>query len=418
MIIDRRSFLKLQTNLLVAASSLGQVGCDGNVGHFDSLVVDTFDSDSAQYELGQTVTLTWSYSFDNENVQQRNPDNRIKSQQLSIKRLFLIGIAEQKIGPNQTEVTPALDVTTRSFTLSFNGPIVVQIQASFDAAAAADNSDFRPLCSAMLTLRLRQDLFCQATFFSRLGQRNALYPYLGYAQDTQGNFATTSTVNFTQFVVFHDAGALGQMDLAFQAPQFVADRPFRALSFSAQESEDFRTVSGSAYPPRVFTQPKLGLTNAMLFAGAIVFSGQPLPKGNSDARSAASLADQQGVPIFLAMPMLFGRATGAFTIADIHAGSALDFGRPASGQRPLVLTALSTPGQLELGNLGSIAQDLTLVPSGSGLLHQGQIKGARVVHSVTTLSDDIFDSSVDVSFSWQCQFLPDTQLDQVLQLGT
>ena len=83
-----------------------------------------------------------------------------------------------------------------------------------------------------------------------------------------------------------------------------------------------------------------------------------------------------------------------------------------------MLTSLSTPGQLEVGNLGSISENLTLVPSGSGHLHKGGIKGARIVHGVTTLNNDIFDSTVDVSFSWQCQFLPDNQLNQVLDLGT
>jgi hypothetical protein len=270
----------------------------------------------------------------------------------------------------------------------------------------------------MLTLRLSQDLFCHATF-NAADNQSALFPYFGYPQDALGRFANASAVDFLQFVVFHDAGTPGQMDLAARAPNlFPADHTFRALSFSAREDQNFQTTSGSTYPPQVFSDPQ---ANSMLFAGSIVFSGQPVDpsKGQdpkNDTRKAVIAAAQQSQPIFVAIPMLFGSSTGSFTLADIHAGNPGDASTPIDQQTPLVLTALSTPSPTNSGSLGTL-ENLTLVQSGTGFLHRGSIKGATLVHGVQKRNGDFFTSVVNVSIDWSCQFLPDDQLDQVLGIG-
>ncbi|TFZ56587.1 hypothetical protein E4V01_18650 [Methylorubrum sp. Q1] len=430
MPLNRREFLELQSKCLALASSVAVAGCD-NTGTFTSLVVENFGADVASPTLEQTVNLSWAYNYDNPEIQQSR-NKRVRAQRLIIKRLHLIGIAEQAIVTGQEIAGNAIfQAETRSFQLTFNGPIVVQLQGSFFESTANDGSDFRPHTSAVLSLRLNQELFCRAVFSPGLGQQNALYPYLGYSQDPNPDFPFIfpAQVEFTQFVAFHDTGTRGQVDLATRAPQiFQAERPFRALSFSALESDNFRTIDGSSYPAQILQNPNLGLTNSMLFAGAIVFNGEVLrpTKGQDPSNGARRVVgvnesgvavDQVIIPIFLAVPMLFGQSGNSFTVADIHAGSAIDRSRSPQQQRPLVLTALSTPGQTATGNLGTI-QQLGLTPQGGGFLHRGAIKGARLVRDVTTLNQDIFTSIVDIlSLEWLCQFMRDDQLDQLLNIG-
>lgn len=425
--MNRRDFLHLQAGW-VAASCLGFSGCPPSPPppRFDPLAVETFGSNVARPDLCQDIVLTWTYNFDDSEIQARNSNKSVKAQRLFIHRLHVVGVASETILPGGSLGSGAtLTADTRSFAFKFNGPIVVRIEGSFRDSTAADGSDFRPNATASLTLRLRQELFCRATF-RPADEASALYPYLGYSQDNVGRFLVPAEVEFTHFVAFHDSGTLGQVDLAARVPTiFPPERFFRAFSTDHLESQNFGTQSGSSYPPGVFSQPLGVRTSAMLFAGTILFGGTPIPpgKGNEpgDARGSVFFVDRPpGQPtqaMFVAVPMLF-LEDGSFRVADIHAGSATEM----TGQSPLVLTALSTPGLLDtgqflFGNLGTIS-GLGTERSGGGLLHTGQIKAAQLVHRVRTLNGSDFTSVVDVDdLSWKCQFLPDDQLENVISLG-
>ncbi len=398
---------------------------------FTEPTVRTFGADVARPNLGDTVHLTWSYNLDEADVQEDTED-RVKSQRLVFQRLHMVGIAEDRIEPN--EALPdgrTFDASVRELSLTFNGPIVVRIEAGVDESTEVDGSDFRPVMSGSLTLRLKQDLFCHASL-DATDDSHVGYPYLGYEQREGGAFGTHADVEFTQFAVFHDVGIAGRVDLVAQPPVFAPDQAFRQLSLSDLEIQGFRTVEGSLYPALDIDNPSAGQLNAMLFAGAILFQGERIEpaKGhdpdNDARRSVRRIIDgeatpsvlQPSVPVFVAVPMLFGEVNSTFIVSDIQVGSRVHPEEPSIDPPPaLVLTATSSPTAFPAGSLGTI-QGIQLIPSGTGQLHEGSIKGGLLVHGVRTLLGEDFVSAVALNdLSWRCQFLRDDQLAQVFTLG-
>ncbi len=385
--LSRRSFLSAS-----AASGLFLLGCGGsNQGTYEAFRVKEFGCNKLRAENGETLTLNWDYG---------NP-SLLKAQKLRFLRLHLSGIAQEIVD---------LTLDQRSFTFTFNGPVTVEIQASTEAPS--EQSPFFPRFSAALNVNKLQDLFFRGTF--RSGSNSPLFPYLGYPQDNQGNLLNQEvTIEFTQFAGFFDANNNGNID---PLSQFLpSTEAFRGISIGGIEAQGFGFREGPRFPFQLFNNPGIGRTNGMIYAGAIVMTGQPLPykAGDGDGVGRASVNTAQAAttralgfdPIFVGLPML--EAGANLTLADIQLGNL---------NQKLVTTVFTNPLQLSTSSLGTIN---TLTVNRQTSVSTGNIKGARSGLTVTPNGGGgPFDALVDISsLEWTTEYMRDEDILTVLTTG-
>jgi hypothetical protein len=360
-----------------------------NTGSFMPFGISSFSSNRLRAANSERVTLRWEYSR----------GELLGAQRLQFLRLHLAGIAEELVD---------LPLNAREYVFTFNGPITVEIQAHTDAPS----SSFAPRFSAALTVNSSRDLFFRGSFRSASGSPNA--PIMGYPQNSSGNAASLTTqIEFTQFVGFFDQDNNGFID---PLRRFMSsENAFRGLSFSGFEAQQFGFREGAQFPPQLLNQPQLGRTNGMIYAGAIVMNGEPLPykADDGDGQGRVSVNTGQAATttslgfdqIFVAIPFLeVGRSP---TLADIHVGN-LD-------QR-LVTSVFSNPTSLPSGQ--TFGTNTVTADRRTGL-STGSIKGARTGISVTPVNNgNPFDALVDIlSLEWLCEYLPDRDILNVITTG-
>lgn len=387
--LSRRDFISLTGS---AAAGLLLAGCGpSNQGTFEAFRVKQFGCDKLRAENGETLTLNWDYG---------RPE-MLKAQKLRFLRLHLSGIAQEIVD---------LTLDQRSFTFQFNGPVTVEIQASTEEPS--EQVPFSPRFSAALTVNKLQDLFFRGTF--RSGSNSPLFPFLGYTQDNQGNLVNQEvTIEFTQFAGFFDANLNGNID---PLSQFLpSTEAFRGISVGGVQAQQFGFREGPRFPFQLFNNPGIGRTNGMIYAGAIVMSGQPLPykAGDGDGVGRASVNTGQAAttgalgfdPIFVGLPLL--EAGANLTLADIQLGNL--------NQR-LVTTVFTNPLLLSTSSLGSIN---TLTVNRQASLSTGNIKGARSGLAVTpTGGGGPFDALVEISsLEWSTEYMRDEDILSVLTTG-
>jgi hypothetical protein len=234
---NRREFLSTAAQAIVPFLLLSS--CGGGQGTFDPFRVKQFGCTKLRAENGEGLTLTWDYG---------NP-GLLKMQKLRFLRLHLSGFAQEMVD---------LDLSTRSFTFAFNGPITVEIQATTETVT--DTLPFKPRFSAALTVSKLQDLFFRGVFAS--ASNTPTYPYLGYSQNNNAEFINGVAVEFTQFAGFFDANNNGRVDPLIQfLPNAEA---FRALSIGGNEVQSFGFREGPNFPFRLFSTPGLGRVNGLI----------------------------------------------------------------------------------------------------------------------------------------------------------
>lgn len=388
-LISRRDFL---IGSATAASGILMAGCGpSNTGTFNPFRVSAFSCNKLRAENGETLTLNWSYG----------QEHLLKAQKLRFLRLHLAGIAQEIVD---------LPLEERSFTFQFNGPITVEIQASL--TEPSEQSPFAPRFSAALTVNKMQDLFFRGTF--RSGSNTPLFPYLGYPQNNQGTVVNQEVViEFTQFAGFFDANGNGTIDPLSQF--LVGTEAFRGLSINGFESQRFGFREGPNFPFQLFNNPGIGRTNGMIYAGAIVMPGTPLPYKAEDGDGVARESVNTGQAattgplgfdsIFVCLPLF--EAGSNLILADIHLGNL---------NQGLVTTVFTNPLQLSTSSLGSIN---TLTVNRGSSLSIGNIKGARSGLTVSpTNNSGPFDALVEInSLEWQTEYMRDLDILSVLTTG-
>jgi hypothetical protein len=316
-------------------------------------------------------------------------------------RLHLSGIAQEVVD---------LPLDQRSFTFSFNGPITVEIQASL--SEPSEQSPFAPLFSAALTVNKIQDLFFRGSFRSVSG--TPLFPYLGYPQNDQGALLNQSAIiDFTQFAGFFDANGNGAIDPLVQL--LAGSDAFRGLSINGSESQGFGFREGSNFPLQLFNNPALGRVSGLIYAGAIVMSGQPLPYKADDGEGVARESINTGQaatsaplgfdPVFVCLPLLESRS--GLVLADIHVGNL---------NQKIVTTVSTNPLLLSSSSLGTI-NNLTVNRNTS--LSTGNIKGAQSGLTVSRSDNGgPFDALVGIdSLEWRTEYIRDEDILSILTTG-
>jgi hypothetical protein len=360
-----------------------------NTGSFMPFGISSFSSNRLRATNSETVTLRWEYSR----------GEMLGAQRLRFLKLTLAGIAQELVD---------LPLNAREFQFTFNGPITVEIQAH----NGASSSNFVPRFSAALTVNSSRNLFFRGSFGS--ASQTPFAPYLGYPQNASGNIASLTTeIEFTQFVGFFDQDSSGFIDPL--RPFMSSEDAFRGLSFSGFEAQQFGFREGAQFPPQLLNQPQLGRTNGMIYAGAIIMNGEPLPykadDGDGQARvsvntgQAATTASLGFDPIFVAIPFLEVGASP--TLADIQLGNL---------HQRLVTSVFSNPTFFPSGQ--TFGTNTVTADRRTGL-STGSIKGARTGIAVTPVNNgNPFDALVDIlSLEWSCEYLPDRDILNVITLG-
>lgn len=267
-------------------------------------------------------------------------------------------------------------------------------------------------------MKNRQNLFFRATFRSSIaaGVADRLrYPYLGYPQGANnvGLLDEAVAVDFTQFVGFFDANGNGSIEplgaLFQQRPE-----AFRGLSITGVERDAFGFRDGPRFPFQLFSQPQLGRANGMIYAGAIVMNGAPLPYKAEDGDGTGRVSPTTGqgattkpldfAAIFMAIPFL--EAGGLITLADIQLGNL---------NQKLMTTVTTNPLQTSPTGFGQINSVTT---NRQTAISTGDIKGAQTGLSVTAANGDVFDATVFIdSITWQTDYIRDDRILDVVSTG-
>ena len=384
--------------LVVASSML--LGCPDNRGTFTpapdpKLKFTNITLSQSRASAGEEIEITWDFE---------NPD--------LLKLQTAQGISLTLQGLSPTQPVP-LDISDRSFKFQFTGPLTVILMAEDedtidDDILTADSVAFDILLDENSFFELQYRPVNPSDQFPSLPSAESFkFPRLG-ADDF-----STHLLRFSQFVGFFDrpSSANGVVD---QLEPFLSkELTFRALSRSVQENEDFDMEQGSGYQALSPSAPSLGASNAYVFGGAIAYDGEDIPiKAEDDpdltGRHGAVLSFE---PIFMSVVLLVGFQNQTYDIVDIQLGN-LSQGFVAT----LTTGTLNNGGDLFRGIQGSVLIDSTSDGDSIGTI-SGSIKGAHVGFGVTTSSNAIFDSIIQiVSADWSMPFLFDTNLNGRLVL--
>jgi len=400
---NKREFLGASVKAIASYLLLSGSSCQPRQGNFVGFFrVNNFACNKLRATQDETLTLSWEYGR----------ENLLKKQKLRFLRLHLSGIAPEVVD---------LELGQRSFQFSFNGPIIVELQA-MSSSSVDDSRPFSPDISAALEVKKLQDLFFRASFSS--SSNTPLFPYLGYPQrvvvDNSNiikgvELVNSNQVDFTQFIGFFDSNENGTIEPL--ANIFNSTEAFRGLSISGIQAQFFGFKEGPKFPFQLFNNPKIGRTNAMIFAGAIVMSGEARPykaeDGEGTFRTTALTgqgADTKPLgfdPIFVAIPLLLSGKQ--VTLADIQLGNL---------KQKLVTTVFTNPlltSQTSQGQINTLTVDL------ESSLSTGNIKGATSGITITPNSSNNntpFDATVFIgSIEWRTEFIKDEQLLDVITIG-
>ena len=340
----------------------------------------SFNADRTEAELGQAVTISWSYQG----------EDQLENQKLLFLKSTFTGIEEEEI---------SLSNSRRSYSFNLEGTREIIL-----VAEAEEKTD-----QASITIYLKQD------FYFRLRASNnpdPLYPYLGYPMviSNGGNCAPSSSsyinsvdIEFTDFFAFYDEPENGIVDdLAGVLPN---DSFFRALSMSVYESEDFSLREGSLYPSAVFMDPSVGNSNVILFGGKIITDGEEHTFKTKNGEGSSRLGVDDYQQIFIAIVLRIGFTAEVVDIVDIQMGN-------------LNQGLVTTLNYNDLGSMTSISSGFYKWKN-IGTLEgsmEGNIKQAILGYPITKTDGTILNVFVNLSnIQFYMAMLPDNMIDGFIE---
>lgn len=344
-------------------------GCPENQGTFTpppTLKFASVASTAAAAEINETVVVSWEY--ENENL-------------LVAQRARLISLTF--FGLSATEFTE-LPVNERSLNFQFAGPCMVELVCD-DANGVEDTISFEVLTDE------------KPFMFATVRNGTNGYPRLG---------ATTTrsrTIFFHQFFGAFDpkSNANGRLDDIF-ALGLPTSTPFRGLSFSPKETENFDFRQGSAYPLLSNLDPLLGVANSVVYAGGFSYDGSVFEVKTDDGLIEGRRLVTTFEAIFMTI-VLQTFETIAPVVVDIQLGN-VNQGMVAS------LT--------NYGMGGRSVNSVNIVPSTNLETNgeiTGSIKSAVLGMPVTDAFENIFDAFVEVqNIEFSMPFLRDDDLQSRL----
>lgn len=375
-----------------AAFSL--MGCD-DTGTFTPLGIKSFSCNKLRAALQEVLTLRWEYQG----------DEPIKAQRLRFLRLHLFGIAQELVD---------VPVDALSFEFNFNGALTVELQSTYSEVTT--ENPFKVERSAALDVLRLQDMFFKASLSSLSGTIDA--PFIG---QSGVNPNENVALDFHQFVGFYDDNVNGDIDpLVGVRPNFIED-VFRGLSRSepadpipAGGRYHLRFQEGPKFPFQIAGNAGVGRCNSIIFAGTIVFSG-PTSTYKADDGEGRVHITQPNVPmdfdaLFVAIPFLDAAVN---TITDIQIGTISNL--PTGALQGLVTNVTSTPLLVDSRGFGTVNQ---FEADRQTRVAKGSIKGAVTGLAMTPTISQPFVALVGANnIDWQVEFVPDTDLLNVLTTG-
>ncbi len=362
-----RGLLRLLSGASIYAVAVFALpGCPENRGSFTPAPQLRFagvTSSAGTAEIGELVQVEWN--FENEEL-------------LTAQRARLINLSFEGLSALEFIELP---LEERFLDFEYFGPCMLEIVCD-DEFGEADRVAFE--------IRPDETPFLQATV------RNGVngYPRLGTSTQRE------RTIDFQQFFgAFDPAGnPNGLLDDIAQLA-LPTGLPFRALSFSPNESEAFDLRQGSAYPLLSALDPTLGVANAVLYGGGFSYDGEIFDVKTADGNVEGTRGATSYEKIFLCVVLQVFKEIPP-VIVDIQLGN------------------LSQGAVVSLTNYGiggrSVGSSQFLVNSN---LNQngdisGSIKGTVLGLPVTDLFGSIFTAFVQVdNISFSMPFLRDDQLD-------
>lgn len=241
-----------------------------------------------------------------------------------------------------------LDRNDRDLSFIFRAPTTVFIRA-FDSSDSEE-----PESSVAVDIRYATDYKLNATVsanpaiigngtFSQALAR--AYPRLGIPED-----ARRRRIEFTNFVGMRDENGDHIIDFfALESPGFKPDAPFRMISLSNLQADDYGTIEGSGFPevclessvperchmapdlPESFEIDEISHANALVFGGALAYGGTEEKVKIPDQDEEVSIFRDPvtlGEPIFIVIALHtgpdepFSESSGELSVVDLYIGNA------------------------------------------------------------------------------------------------